>query len=300
MNSKTALPLVLVLVSLFWAGSFIVVRLSVSNISPINLGFLRFCVATPIMIFILLIKGGEKPSLKKEWKSLCILGLTGVTLLYIFQFLGITLSNASTSAVLINTNVVFIVVLSIPFLKEQMTSKKIAGIGLSFSGVLVILVSKLVLSEEQILFNNEFFLGCLLILLSALCWAVYSIVGKKLLKQYDNLAVTTYAFTLGTLFYLPVVLPGILETIPTYSLSTWGAILYLALTCSVFGYLGWYYVLQKTEASNAAVFLNFIPLFTIVMSLFIGEPITLFFLIGAILIIYGVYVTQRSKRKSEY
>jgi drug/metabolite transporter (DMT)-like permease len=77
-------------------------------------------------------------------------------------------------------------------------------------------------------------------------------------------------------------------------MNGWLAVLYLALICSIFGYLGWYYALKHTEASKAAVFLNFIPLFTILMSVFIGDHLTVFFLLGAGLIIYGVYLTQRT------
>ena len=105
--------------------------------------------------------------------------------------------------------------------------------------------------------------------------------------------VTTYAFALGTLFYIPFVIPNIVPAIKKISINGWMAVLYLAIICSVFGYIGWYYALKKTEASKAAVFLNLIPLFTITMSLFLGETITVFFLLGGILIIYGVYLTQK-------
>ena len=70
--------------------------------------------------------------------------------------------------------------------------------------------------------------------------------------------------------------------------------MYLAIPCSVFGYVGWYYSLKKSEASKAAVYLNLIPLFTITISIFMGKIPTIFFLFGAILIIYGVYLTQKS------
>ena len=137
-------------------------------------------------------------------------------------------------------------------------------------------------------------IGSILILLSALCWAIYSIVGKRLLKKYDAFAITTYSFGLGTIFYIPFVVPDIAPTIQKISLNGWMAILYLAIVCSVFGYIGWYYALKKTEASKAAVFLNLIPLFAIIISFSLGEKIAGFFLLGAILIIYGVYLTQKS------
>ncbi len=292
MDNKLFVSFILVLVSLVWAGSFVVVSVATEEMDPIYLGFLRFLVATPIMFLIVLIRRKDILIPKKELPSLAILGLTGVTLLYLFQFVGIALTNASTASVLINTNVIFIVILSALFLKETVGRKKIVGISLSFLGVIVIIIFNSSLET----FSSEylFLLGSILIILCAFCWAIYSIVGKRLLKTYDMFSVTAYASALGTLFYIPFVISDIIPTIQNTSINGWMAVLYLALACTVFGYIGWYYALKKTEASKAAVFLNLIPLFTITMSFFIGEVITLFFLVGATLIIIGVYITQKS------
>ncbi len=292
MNNKTYISLLLAFVSLVWAGSFVAVRMTVKEISPVDLGFLRFLVATPFMVLILLLSKKETRLPAKELLSLSVLGLTGVTLLYIFQFIGIEYTTASTSAVLINTNVIFIVLLSATFLKEKFPLRKSAGIALSFVGVLVVIFAQM--TNESIAFSNVFLIGCIFIILSAFCWAIYSIVGKRLLDKYDPFTVTTYAFVLGTIFFLPVVLPDITDVIQGVSFNGWMAILYLALICSVFGYVAWYYALSRLEAGRAAVFLNLIPLFTIVISFFTGEIPTFIFLIGAILIIYGVYLTQKS------
>jgi drug/metabolite transporter (DMT)-like permease len=290
MNKNLIITVLLILVSFVWAGSFIVVDITTREIDPIDLGFLRFLVATPLMILIVVLR--KKPLLlpKKELPWLVVLGLTGVTLLYLFQFLGIHFTNAPTASVLINTNVIFIAILSDLFLHETLTRKRVAGIVLSFLGVFVIMFSDI--SKQALTFDNLFFIGGILMLLSAFCWALYSFVGKRLLKTYDEFVITTYAFGLGTLFYIPFVVlhlgPVLLQT----SLNGWLAVLYLALTCSIFGYLGWYYGLKQIDASKAAVFLNFIPLFTILMSFFLGTSLTWFFLLGAALIIYGVYITQ--------
>lgn len=308
-KSNIFISLLLVLISLTWAGSFIAVKITVEEIPPIYLGFLRFLVATPLMFFILFLRKKDMHIPVKELPSLSVLGLTGVTLLYIFQYVGIEATTASTSSVLISANVIFIALLSALFLKEFFSLKKAAGIAISFFGVIVVIIAQI--KNENIEFSDIFLTGCLLILLSAFCWAVYSIVGKKLLDKYDPFTITTYSFALGTAFYaftlgiafflsivfpdvLPAFLPDILVVIPNISFNGWMAVIYLALLCSVFGYVAWYYALSKTEASRAAVFLNFIPLFTITLSFFIGEIPTVFFLLGAILIIYGVYLTQKN------
>jgi len=290
MNKNLIIAVILILVSFVWAGSFIVVDVTTKEMDPIDLGFLRFLVATPLMILIAVLR--KKPLLlpKKELPWLVVLGLTGVTLLYLFQFLGIYFTNAPTASVLINTNVIFIAILSSLFLHETLTRKRVAGIVLSFIGVFVIMFSDI--SKQELTFDNLFFIGGILMLLSALCWALYSFVGKRLLKTYDEFVITTYAFGFGTLLYIPFVVLHFGPVLQQTSLNGWLAVLYLALTCSLFGYLGWYYALKHIDASKAAVFLNFIPLFTILMSFFLGTSLTWFFLLGAALIIYGVYITQ--------
>jgi drug/metabolite transporter (DMT)-like permease len=292
MSKNLIIAVILILVAFVWAGSFIVVDVTTKEMDPIDLGFLRFLVATPLMILIALVR--NKPLLlpKKELPWLVVLGLTGVTLLYLFQFLGIHYTNAPTASVLINTNVIFIAVLSGLFLHETLTRKRVAGIVLSFIGVFVIMFSDI--SKLELTFDNLFFIGGILMLLSAFCWALYSFVGKRLLKTYDEFVITTYAFGFGTLFYIPFVVLHLGPVLQQTSLNGWLAVLYLALTCSLFGYLGWYYALKHIDASKAAVFLNFIPLFTILMSFFLGTSLTWFFLLGAALIIYGVYLTQRT------
>jgi drug/metabolite transporter (DMT)-like permease len=292
MNKNLIMALLLILVSFVWAGSFIVVEIATKELDPIDLGFLRFLVATPLMILIVILRKKPLRVPRKELPWLVVLGLTGVTLLYLFQFLGIHYTNAPTASVLINTNVIFIAILSGLFLHEVLTRKRIAGIILSFIGVLVIMFSDL--STQEMTFDNLFFIGGILMLLSAFCWALYSLVGKRLLRTYDEFVITTYAFGLGTLFYIPFVFLHIGPVLQQTSMDGWLAVLYLALTCSLFGYLGWYYALKHIDASKAAVFLNFIPLFTILMSFFLGTSFSWFFLLGAGLIIYGVYLTQRT------
>ena len=178
------------------------------------------------------------------------------------------------------------------FLKEIFNFKKSIGIFLSFLGVIIVIFGQM--RNENIVFNDVFLLGVIFVLLSAFCWAIYSIFGKRLLKKYDTFTIATYAFILGTIFYIPLVFQNIANVVQNISFNGWLAIFYLAILCSVFGYVAWYYALSKVEAARAAVFLNFIPLFAISLSFFIGEIPTVLFLIGAILIIYGVYLTQRS------
>ena len=291
MSRRHTIPVLLVFVALAWAGSFVVVKAITAEIDPIFLGFLRFSVATPFMLLVLVIQKKKLIWDRKLMPWIATLGLTGVTLLYIFQFLGVSLTTAATAGVLINTNVIFIALLSVLILKEKLTPKTFCGILLSFIGAIIVVWSRS--TDTTIIFSDIFIIGSILIILSAFSWAIYTIIGKKLLTIYDPIEITTTGFLWGTIFYLPL-LPYVYTNWTTISLPGWGAVLYLALICSVFAYLGWYYALKHIQASKAAVYLNLIPLFTILLALLFGEIPSPTFLIGAGLIIYGVYLTQHS------
>ena len=207
--------------------------------------------------------------------------LTGVTLLYTFQFYGVKYSSAAHGGVLVNTNVLFIVILSVIFLKEKLNFEKVVGIFSGFTGVFLIISPNL-----SFYFNA----GDTLILLSAFSWAIYSIIGKKLMEEYDAITITTYTFIIGTLAFIPF-----LNFPEKISLKSWICILYLSILCSVFGYVAWYMALEKMEASKVAVYLNLIPLFSILLAFFIlKEAIAPSIIAGAILIMVGIYLTEKA------
>ncbi|MCD6473865.1 MAG: DMT family transporter [Thermoplasmata archaeon] len=278
------------IVALIWGGSFIAVKIGVEDISPIILAFFRFAIASPLMFFIMALRKKIVKISPADIPMLLVLSLTGVTLLYILQFTGIKYTSATNSALLINTNVLFIAIFSWIFLKEEFSYRKIMGVLLSFIGV-VFVISKGSFSISPSI------KGDILILLSALCWAIYSIVGKKLLEKYDSLSLTTYTFIIGTFLFIPFIYHDVWSV--KISTEGWAVILYLAILCSVFAYVAWYYALEKAEATEVAIFLNLIPLFAMLLAhLVLKERITILTLIGASFIIYGIYITLSGKKRA--
>ena len=202
------------IVALIWGTSFIAVKIGLESTSPIMLAFLRFLISSPLMAIILIMRKKIVKISKKDIPYLIILSLTGVTLLYIIQFTGIDYTTAINSALLINTNVIFIAIFSVIFLKERMTAKKIAGILAGFTGAAIVITD----GSFPVSIHAK---GDFLILISAISWAIYTIVGKKLLGRYDSFTITTYTFLLGTFLFLPFIYRE--SSIPT-SLKAWGNI----------------------------------------------------------------------------
>jgi len=147
--------------------------------------------------------------------------------------------------------------------------------------------------------NREFFLGSLILLSTPVLWAVYSLLGKKVMERYDPFLVVAYVTILGGLCLVPFSLAeNSLHRIFTMSLYGWLAILFLSITCSLVGYYIWFYVLKQVGAAVASSFLFAEPLVTVLFAvMFVGEELSLSVLAGGLLIFIGVYLVTRSKRK---
>lgn len=283
-NMTNRYAVIVPLVALVWGGSFIAVKVAVEGMSPILLALLRFALASPVMLGMALLKGTSLRIRMKDVPAVVLLALTGVTLLYVLQFTGIQRTTATSAALLINTNVLFIAILSAIFLKETLSRKKILGVLCGFFGAALIVTNGSLHITGSVA-------GDVLIILSALCWAIYSVVGKRVMQRYDPIAITTHAFFLGTLLLIPFALPD-MEGV-TISVEAWAIVAYLALACSVFGYVAWYDALSRMDATRVAIFLNLIPLFAILIAyVVLHERITVITAMGAALVLYAIYLTQ--------
>jgi len=273
-----------------WAGSFPFIKFGLYELDPVNLAFWRFLIATPILFFYAFLKY-RREMLNfnfSEWFTLLFLGLTGVSILYVVQFMALEYTTAINGSILINVSAIFIAILSILLLKERINIKKSLGVTMGFVGIVV------VISNGEIhFFESSTIFGDLLMVFDGLIWAGYTIVGKSLLERKNAEIITAWAFLFGTLTLIPfLIFPGF--KIPSY-LITWSSVIYMGLLCSIFGYLIWYFALEREDASNVAVYIYLIPLFTAIIAYFtLNEVITVIKAIGGFLTILGVYLVEKS------
>jgi drug/metabolite transporter (DMT)-like permease len=282
-------------IMLIWAASWIFIKFSLKEIPPFSLAFLRFLIASPVIILIALTtkKRKREEEMKislKEIPIYSVLALTGVTLLYIVEFFGLEYTTAINASILINLSVIFIALFAFFFFKEKLKKKESLGIIIAFIGTFFII------SHGSFLkfMNEKTFLGDMLFIFSAILWTIYSILGKKFLEKKDPLIVTTYTFILGTIFLFPFALyDNFLSYIPEISFFGWLSIFFLAIFCSVIAYVVWFQAMKEEKAYKVAVFIYLIPLFTAILAnVFLKEEITPFIVLGGALVIYGVYLTE--------
>lgn len=274
---------------LIWAGSFVFIKIGLREIKPFNLAFYRFLIASPILFAFILFRRKFQLPEKSDYFKILILALTGVTLLYAVQFVALLYTTATNSSILINTCVIFIAMMSF-FMGEKLTGFKILGITVSFVGV-VMIVSK---GYSLNFFSSDTVVGDLLMLFDGFLWAVYTVVGKDLLKKYSSDVLTAYAFVFGSVLLFPfAVYEGVINPL-NFSPMSWISLLYLGVLCSVVAYVIWYSALKVMGTTDVAVFVYIVPLFTAIMALFVlNEEIGIFTVIGGVMTMLGVYITER-------
>ena len=277
------------IVLLLWGSSFALLKLGLEEISPINLAFLRFLIAVPFFFLYAYSKDKQilDKSIFRDWKILMMLGLTGVTLYHTFQNVGLQFTTASNSSLIISANPIFIVLLDHFYMNVKITRKRILGIVLSLVGLIV------VMGPLRLIFSPTSVIGDLLSLGAALSWAFYSVFGKKVVSKYGAQRTTLFSMIFGTLFLFPILLFTEQPALPT-SMWLWFLLLILSLLCSGMAYLIWYKVIGEVSATEAGVFLFFLPVISILFAkLILMESIDAFFVLGASLIMLGVIVTER-------
>ncbi|MFD2681998.1 DMT family transporter [Bacillus seohaeanensis] len=283
--------LFLILANLFWAGNYVFGKYVVAELSPLQLTFSRWLLALfllfPLAHFI------ERPNWKRvwrEWKTLFVMGIFGI-IGYNFLLYEALQYTTSMNAALVNSmNPALIFLFSALILKEKVSLSKGLGLIISFLGVLLVLTKGQLLQVFQIDYN----LGDLIMLLAILVWTFYSIFGRKL-KSIPPISATAVSALFGLVTLLPFVLVSGIQ----YPLSKEAVIgvVYIALFPSVGSFIFWNISLRHLDASKAGIYMYLITIFTAILSFLLGETITLVQIVGGFLVFIGVYLTNSNRKR---
>ncbi|MCO1604216.1 DMT family transporter [Desulfosporosinus nitroreducens] len=296
--SDKQVRMLMVLTSLLWSGAFITGKFSVQEFPPFALTFFRFLFALPFIFTILYLK--EPKNLfphGKQWPALLLLGFIGTFCYHVLFFTSLNYTTAINSSLIGAINPMLTTLLAAMFFGEKLTPLRIVGIFLSFSGVFLFITN----GDLQLISQFQVNHGDFLMLIGVLCFSVYSLLSRRFMKQYEltPFMITAYTFLICVVISGPFVL---WENPSTYLSATtargWLSILYMSVFASVLGYLFQAIAIQRIGAPRTAVFINLVPIFTIIQSITIlGESITLIKIVCAAIVIIGVYFATRPESK---
>ena len=282
----------LLLMAFFWGGTFIAGRFLAGRITPFPAAFLRFTMASMVLVLLTLHKHRGWPRiLPGQWLPLLLLGLSGVFAYNAFFFKGLELITAGRAAVIVANNPVLIAVFASLLLGEKLGLLRIVGILLSVFGAIVVITQghPARVFDEGLGQGEWFIFGCVL------SWVVYSLVGRIALRGMTPLVAVTFSALIGTLLLLPAaLLDGLVTQLPGYTPMVWLSLAYLGLFGTVLAFLWYYQGIQSLGATRAGQFINFVPVSAVILSAsLLDEPLTPPLLIGLVLVSVGVYLTNR-------
>ena len=270
----------------FWGISFVATKAALAEVSPVTLIFSRFAIAVLVLLAIV----RELPP-RRAWGSLALMGFVGVFIHQMLQSYALTLTSATNTGWLIGVTPIWSAVLSAIVLRERFGFWKVAGLAGGFAGALLVVTKG---DFTPRVFGRPSTLGDLLIFISTINWAVYTVLGHKTIRELGPRRATSGSMLFGVLMLAPFFVAGRgwVEW-PRLSATGWTALLFLAVACSAIGYLFWYGALERIEVSRVAALLYAEPLVTFVAAaLLLGERVSTTVVIGGVLVLASVLVAQ--------
>tara|TARA_Y100001935_G_scaffold240784_1_gene229605 strand:- start:1831 stop:2724 length:894 start_codon:yes stop_codon:yes gene_type:complete len=290
---NTKAYIMLICATLFWAGNFMVGKYAFfSNIPPMSLVFFRWLLVWLILIpFTYKEIINHKEVIKKNLPLLLFLSLTSVGLFNSFTYLSLVYTQV-INASLFNTAIPAIIILLCFIFKIEKTNKfQIFGLIISVLGILSI-ITKL---DLEIIMSLNFNKGDLVMIGGVISWGLYSSFLKRKTFSIPLLTLVHILCTFGLIFIFPQFVFEFYQGQKViFDFNLLFILIFLALFPSIGSYYCWAGAVSIIGANRAGIFLSLIPLFSTIMAIsFYNEQFQFFHLIGAILIILGLFLSNK-------
>ena len=287
----------LALMVLLWSANFIVGKLALREFSPLILGGLRMVLATVFMAPIYAwhrINRREETNIDRgDWPAMAFMGIFGVALNQLFFALGLNATSVAHCAILISMSPILVLLVSAMAGHEKITPGKVAGMAVAVAGVLLLNVFPARSPDRA---RGPSLMGDMFILIGALMFALFTVVGKKLTRRNKPVTVTAAAYLGAALTLAPLTIWQLsAEGLGRVTWMGWLSLVYMALFPSVICYLIFFYALTHISATRISALSYLQPLLATLMAApFLGEQITVPLMAGGGVIFAGVYLTERS------
>ena len=277
----------LLVLSVIWGLAFVAIKQVVSELAPVNLALLRWLVASVPFLILLPIIGRPKARFeRRDIPRLLAVALANVAGYHISLYYAETTISAGLSALLTSLGPIFIAVLSYILLKEKAGKKVLVGLILAIAGTTV-------LSTGSISVNDlASYGGILEALITALCYALFTVLGKPLVHKYGSASTSIMAGLIGTAMMLPLLTPSFFTQTSALSFTGWASVLYLSLLSTVFGYLMFYALVSRGAVTRLSIQLYLIPVVSVIGgALLLNEPVTTSVVVGGGMMLAAVAIS---------
>ena len=284
MNSNQIL--LALIVPITWGFGYALTKIGMDQFTPLLLMSLRFGIAGLILVWFT----------KPPWgfmRELFIIAFIGSTIQYGFTYYGLKGIDVSTASILVQLEGPILALLSTLILKERLGWPRALGMGLAFTGVVVIA------GEPRLSDSLD---SVALVITGAIFWAIAQIMISRL-KSLSGITILAWIAIIATpqmLLISLVIEEGQWESIKSANLVDWSIVFYLSFIMTVIGYSVWYHLLRICDVSNISPFLMLLPVTSIIAGMvLLNEQFTLAMGIGGVLVMTGVASTLIKWREAD-
>lgn len=277
-----------------WGTTFVSTKvLMLNGLSPAQIFTLRFSIA-----YVLMVCFNHRRFLSNSWKDeakMALLGITGGSLYFLSENEAMNFTTTTNTSLIVCSCPLFATLLvRLVYRSSRINSIQLLGSLLAFIGmIIVVLNGRFVLHLSPV--------GDALAFMACICWAVYSLLMKSVTNNYGAAFITRKVFFYGVLTILPyyILKPGFPPMDVFMKPQVIGNLLFLGCLASMVCFLTWNWCISKLGAVKATNWVYFNPITTMIFASWVlGEKITVYFLMGAICILVGMYVADK-KTKTE-
>jgi drug/metabolite transporter (DMT)-like permease len=270
---------------------YVVSDVVLRTIPPFTLLALRLIIGVTILGMAIRVSSGQLRLPPADTLRLLGVGLVGFGISLGAQFVGTKLATAINGAVVTSASPAFILLFAWLILRERLTPRRISAVALASLGVLIVLdLSNFDLSSRT-------FTGNLALSIAALTWGAYSVLVRRVSRNYNTLIISFYALTGGLIIALPAsAIELIGQPVGTITVGILLGVLYLGVISTAIAMFLWNRAFALVEASLASLFFFAQPVVGVLLAMaLLGQPITPRLLGGGALIIVGVLLSIQRK-----
>ena len=285
---------------LFWGVSFVFSSIVLRYMDPFTILFIRLLISSVLMWIVVLFFYRKYAVKRNELKMLALLALFEPFLYFIGETFGLQRVSPTITALIISTIPVFTALTVFFAYKVKLKKINVIGIAISFVGVLFMIVGK----NMELTVDMVGLLFLFLAVASAVC---YGLVLTKIAGSIHVVWITAMQNTFSMFMFLPLVLvfgrPIRQTATPVYTfispaVELWGSLFILAVFCSSLAFLFYNISVKTIGVTRSSIFINLIPVFTAIsLFLFFNEYMSINKVLGMIIIIAGVILTQSKKKE---
>ncbi len=226
----------------------------------------------------------------RDFAKFGVLGIVNIVISMGLIQLGLVYTNASVCAVLFSVNPLFVMIFARMMLKERITVPKVLGLVSGIAGIVLLFADSLSRKTSTVP-------GLVLILAASVCFAFYTVLGKKIItRRVDSLIVTAFSFLIGSVFLIPIQIGLRVAIVPDVS-TVVPQLLYMSIVVTGIAYVTYFKGLSLLEAGAGSMLYFAKPaLASLLAALILRERISLNLIIGIVIIAIGIFIAQMGRK----